>query len=71
MLTTQDYLKLCTKTANQEVKNVKECSEILLEYIFSPDIRKLWSVEQRFLKRMSYIDFVCTCDMSPVNWIVP
>ena len=70
MLTTQDYLKLCTKTANQEVKNVKECSMILLEYIFSPDIRKLWCADTNFLKKVSRINFVFTCDTSPVNWIV-
>ena len=70
-LTQSEYLDLCIKTANGKVKEVRDCSDILLKYLFSKKIGKLWSQEKLFLNQVSHIPFVFSCDTSSVDWIVP
>ena len=70
-LSKSEYLELCTRTANMKAKKVSECSDVLLKYLFSKEITKLWSGEKDFLSQVSRIPFAYTCDTSSVDWIVP
>jgi sacsin len=70
-LTPVEYLDLCSKTAEGKVKKVRECSDMLIQYLFSKEIRKLWSKEHDFLGQVSRIAFVPTCNTSSIDWIVP
>ena len=69
-LTQSEYLELCKRTASMKVKQARECSDVLLKYLFSYEIRKLWSGEQVFLNQVSRIAFAYTRDTSSVDWIV-
>ena len=69
-LSKSEYIALCTRTANMKVKKIRECSDVLLKYLFSKEIRKLWSGEKIFLSQVSRIAFAYTCDTSSVDWIV-
>ena len=69
-LTQSEYLELCKRTASMKVKQARECSDVLLKYLFSYEIRKLWSGKQVFLNKVSCIAFAYTRDTSSVDWIV-
>ena len=53
------------------MRNTKECSDVLIEYIFSKEIVELWQCESDFLRQVSRIAFVSSADISSVKWILP
>ena len=66
-----EYLNLCNKTACGKMWNTKECSDILIKYIFSKEIIDRWQDDGNFLEQVSKIAFVFSADISSVNWILP
>ena len=66
-----DYLSLCNKTAGGRIRNTKECSDVLIEYIFSKEIVELWQYDGDFLGQVSRIPFVFSAGISSVKWILP
>ena len=72
VLTKTEYLSICNKTAQRKVNaDITECSAILIEYIFSEEISKKWCHDYSFLSQVSNITFVCTENLSTVEWIHP
>ena len=70
-LNKSEYLDLCRMTARRGVKDVRKCSDVLIEYIFSRNIRKEWCNDRYFLGEVSNIAFACTRNLSSLNWIAP
>ena len=66
-----EYLDLCNKTAGGRMWKTKECSDALIEYIFSKKIVELWQYDGDFLRQVSKIAFVFSADISSVKWILP
>ena len=67
----REYLDLCNKVAARCVKDVSRCSAVLLEYLFSQDISKVWYNDNDFLQQVSNIAFVPTVNTASINWIMP
>ena len=65
-----EYLDLCNKTACGKMWNTKECSDVLIKYIFSKEIIDWWQ-DGYFLGQVSRIPFVFSADISSVKWILP
>ena len=71
MLEQEEYLRLCRKVAVAGVNDVtKTCSSLLLKYLFSYEICKVWYTSAHFLKQVSNITFVPMVDLSSVSWLV-
>ena len=66
----QEFLNLCHKVAARKV-DVESCSDVLLTYLFSLEVRKKWHSDSSFLWDVSNIAFVPSADTSRVNWLVP
>ena len=62
-----EFLCFCKETANDAVDDIKECSKVLLEYLYSQ--RQVWDVN--FLDQVSRIAFVLQVDLPKLNWVVP
>ena len=67
----KEYFDLCNKTADGRMRNTKECSDVLIKYIFSKEIVELWQYDGDFLRQVSEIPFVFSADISSVKWILP
>ena len=62
-----EFLCFCKETANDTVNNIKECSKVLLEYLYSQ--YQVWDVN--FLDQVSRIAFVLQADLLKLNWVLP
>ncbi len=65
-----EYLELCNKVAAENVYDVTQCSAVLLQYLFSFEMRKVWFYENHFLCQVSNVAFVPTIDTSAVSWVL-
>ena len=68
--TKNQFLELCKKTARKDVPSTKDCCNILLDHIFDVTTNS-WSCDEKFLKTVSEVPFVCTVNTLSVDWILP
>ena len=63
----EEFLHFSKETANGTVDCIKECSEVLLEYLYLQ--HHVW--DDRFLDQVSRIAFLFQVDLPKLNWVVP
>ena len=71
-VTQEVFIALCNDVANGELmENTRTASEVLLNYLFSPEEAKLHGFhrESDFLKKVSDIAFVCPLPLPELEWI--
>ena len=70
-LTEAEYLQFCQETADRDVNSIRKCSMVLLEYLFSWEVKKMWCSKTAFLSQVSSIPFVFTEKAAAVDWVLP
>ena len=66
-----EYLQFCHETANGKVADIKDCSNVLLEYLFSDKGQSEWRYDTNFLQKVSNISFVLQQPQPQLSWVVP
>ena len=70
-VTKEEFIQFCQKTADGKVKDIRACSTVLLDHMFSYKVRKDWENDRHFLNRVSEIAFVLPEHVPELNSVVP
>ena len=65
-VTQDEFILFCNETASAEVTDIKECSDVLLEYLFTHYGKK----DAVFLQKVAEIPFVFQEHLPELTWIV-